>query len=93
MNATISFYPRSRAGSDGLVTKVMAFNSAVSIHAPARGATAFIFKAANAHYVSIHAPARGATSPERSHTRRCRVSIHAPARGATPETVATKAVG
>src|SRR6266545_4566585 len=55
----------------------------VSIHAPARGATASVAPVSSFPIVSIHAPARGATS--RSGAGRClpRVSIHAPARGAT----------
>ena len=62
---------------------------AVSIHAPARGATTnklvvrvtLLFTG----IVSIHAPARGATSPVKITSRgySIEVSIHAPARGAT----------
>ena len=57
---------------------------AVSIHAPARGATAL-----KAHLsavdceVSIHAPARGATNVIAIKEGELIVSIHAPARGAT----------
>ena len=58
---------------------------AVSIHAPARGATRGRDPQVAAQYrVSIHAPARGATA--RGPQGDCRyrwVSIHAPARGAT----------
>ena len=56
----------------------------VSIHAPARGATAGHAPARLTKAVSIHAPARGAT-PTPSTLHSCSdVSIHAPARGATP---------
>ncbi len=57
--------------------------TAVSIHAPARGATCgFPLKQCLAH-VSIHAPARGATRQTRVRKHWGGVSIHAPARGAT----------
>ena len=56
---------------------------AVSIHAPARGATLPLVLLSTPLIVSIHAPARGATAHDAVY-RRCRtVSIHAPARGAT----------
>ena len=57
---------------------------AVSIHAPARGATSYQTKAGCHAQVSIHAPARGATFCGLNMTPELRtVSIHAPARGAT----------
>ena len=55
----------------------------VSIHAPARGATAGVRVEVAGTSVSIHAPARGATIVRQSVQRAWRVSIHAPARGAT----------
>ena len=55
----------------------------ISIHAPARGATArqgiWLF----ARIISIHAPARGATETQSYTCIRGTISIHAPARGAT----------
>ena len=61
---------------------------AVSIHAPAWGATAARPGLSAAARVSIHAPAWGAT-PALGHRRRWRhVSIHAPAWGATLATFA-----
>jgi len=55
----------------------------VSIHAPARGATASRPPRGPGRMVSIHAPARGATQKEREIWKGALVSIHAPARGAT----------
>ena len=55
---------------------------AVSIHAPARGATLPAIYWAH-RLVSIHAPARGATRSHHRSPRWSAVSIHAPARGAT----------
>ena len=57
--------------------------SRVSIHAPARGATAYPSIVKSDNSVSIHAPARGATQPRTRRKEICHVSIHAPARGAT----------
>jgi len=55
-----SFNPRARAGRDksglGLEAQI-----AVSIHAPARGATGEHEHTRISYPVSIHAPARGAT--------------------------------
>jgi len=55
----------------------------VSIHAPARGATAPPPRLAYRYDVSIHAPARGATCSISRRFLIYSVSIHAPARGAT----------
>ena len=57
--------------------------AAVSIHAPARGATIPTAKKRRRATVSIHAPARGATVPMGNSKLGKMVSIHAPARGAT----------
>ncbi len=57
--------------------------TAVSIHAPARGATDDWHEARRAWAVSIHAPARGATYARHAQSGVRQVSIHAPARGAT----------
>ena len=56
------FNPRSRAGSDALARACACASScAVSIHAPARGATTADAASWQTGRVSIHAPARGAT--------------------------------
>ena len=55
----------------------------ISIHAPARGATAEQIKEYEKRFISIHAPARGATSNRRDYFHASHISIHAPARGAT----------
>ena len=55
----------------------------VSIHAPARGATARSLPQPSQGRVSIHAPARGATGFSTGFQQPIVVSIHAPARGAT----------
>ncbi len=55
-----SFNPRSRAGSD-TGPAMLSAPGPVSIHAPARGATAFRQRLCSTCKVSIHAPARGAT--------------------------------
>ena len=59
------FNPRSREGSD--VARILnRLLVAVSIHAPARGATYVLNREKRAVFVSIHAPARGATfSPQK----------------------------
>ena len=54
------FNSRSREGSD-LSIPLVDGDRAVSIHAPARGATVCSFGAIILDSVSIHAPARGAT--------------------------------
>ena len=56
---------------------------AVSIHAPARGATSALNRLLTYPRVSIHAPARGATIGRKLKAVGTYVSIHAPARGAT----------
>jgi len=56
---------------------------AVSIHAPARGATRDRPALTQRFIVSIHAPARGATEYDALTEAFRKVSIHAPARGAT----------
>ena len=56
---------------------------AVSIHAPAWGATRASVKKITKPYVSIHAPAWGATTSGRQPITKKNVSIHAPAWGAT----------
>ena len=56
---------------------------AVSIHAPARGATTAEASSFWLTLVSIHAPARGATHGQPDLLGDAGVSIHAPARGAT----------
>ena len=58
---------------------------AVSIHAPARGATGSRQGERAMAGVSIHAPARGATIVVVIQLVQLSVSIHAPARGATED--------
>ena len=56
----------------------------ISIHAPARGATARIWNEWFRDEISIHAPARGATEYIGGNRTPINIiSIHAPARGAT----------
>ena len=55
-----SFNPRAREGRD-LSRDAQCRRCAVSIHAPARGATIFRGGSAADSRLSIHAPARGAT--------------------------------
>ena len=55
----------------------------ISIHAPARGATATPLAEDTPLAISIHAPARGATVVFRAFPRLSNISIHAPAPGAT----------
>ena len=82
VSAGSCFNPRAREGRDDALRTLVSL-SAVSIHAPARGATLQKYRADLDQQVSIHAPARGATC-ERRGLRVClNVSIHAPARGAT----------
>ena len=57
--------------------------AAISIHAPARGATPNTTAFAKGDIISIHAPARGATHDKPHITTYNLISIHAPARGAT----------
>ena len=57
---------------------------AISIHAPARGATVNLLRCILCPaMISIHAPARGATGFEKTFKDNFHISIHAPARGAT----------
>ena len=58
----------------------------ISIHAPARGATAQDAAWFHTHMISIHAPARGATGIVKNGLDLHNISIHAPARGATRST-------
>ena len=80
--ASKSFNSRAREGRD-LDWRATGPKSAVSIHAPARGATREPHHRRRLLQVSIHAPARGATISSRIDSELTRVSIHAPARGAT----------
>ena len=57
------FNPRSREGSDVNVNHDEAIRLCISIHAPARGATAESVDGEIDLEISIHAPARGATQP------------------------------
>ena len=57
--------------------------SAISIHAPTRGATTHSACFFLLYKISIHAPTRGATNRLLSHQRSPLISIHAPTRGAT----------
>ena len=54
------FNPRTRKGCD-VIRWQRDTTYIVSIHAPARGATALVLREAVHIEVSIHAPARGAT--------------------------------
>ena len=56
---------------------------AISIHAPARGATKYYAASRTINEISIHAPARGATAETQEILTFDIISIHAPARGAT----------
>ncbi len=60
--APVGFNPRPRTGGDDLGDRQELYRHAVSIHAPARGATIAGALVPRAEGVSIHAPARGATS-------------------------------
>ena len=57
--------------------------SAVSIHAPVKGATGAMLVDQHGVGVSIHAPVKGATHGARCGQRPQLVSIHAPVKGAT----------
>ena len=76
------FNPRARAGRDVDMAHPQP-HRLVSIHAPARGATASTGVTIEHNDVSIHAPARGATGHKQHGPASSPVSIHAPARGAT----------
>ena len=78
------FNPRSREGSDGVIFLAPSGVTTISIHAPARGATAYPAQnTLREAGISIHAPARGATIPVVPPALFKYISIHAPARGAT----------
>src|SRR5690349_18471358 len=79
----VCFNPRSRMGSDHILSQQDALLPVVSIHAPAWGATCRWGLARPRSTVSIHAPAWGATGAQRATDEPAAVSIHAPARGAT----------
>ncbi len=77
------FNPRSRVGSDDDPFSGLRL-SAISIHAPAWGATNEAEGMRSNWYISIHAPAWGATLLRFFYALVCYViSIHAPAWGAT----------
>ena len=56
---------------------------AISIHAPAKGATHFSRRIDVLFKISIHAPAKGATKYLSLNKPDKTISIHAPAKGAT----------
>ena len=60
---------------------------AISIHAPAKGATKDKDDNYLANYISIHAPAKGATMLFMLEVRSYDISIHAPAKGATNQEI------
>ena len=76
------FNPRSREGSDGVIVRAGS-GVTISIHAPAKGATALHIRAGAFDAISIHAPAKGATEFTQWQTGESVISIHAPAKGAT----------
>ena len=62
---TRHFNPRSREGSDDKRARYRAI-ALISIHAPAKGATALHFVLRHMIHISIHAPAKGATLRDRA---------------------------
>ena len=58
------FNPRSREWSDNMLSVVVYDIPAISIHAPASGATDNRIRELALSIISIHAPASGATGPE-----------------------------
>ena len=82
-SAIIYFNSRPCERGDVCINQPEVRSIPISIHAPARGATATMQAMYDYGNISIHAPARGAT-PERQcvYGDVC-ISIHAPARGAT----------
>ena len=60
MRTCCNFNPRSREGSDLLVTGAL-YSARISIHAPAKGATDSRYICPPEPHISIHAPAKGAT--------------------------------
>ena len=83
LSALDYFNPRSREGSDVAPFPEGLESPAISIHAPARGATKNINDILKNPEISIHAPARGATKGFALIEPDGKISIHAPARGAT----------
>ena len=78
------FNPRSREGSDARVTRRGRVGGAISIHAPAKGATTNTSHTnGTTRHISIHAPAKGATDHQTVSQTKPIISIHAPAKGAT----------
>ena len=61
--------------------------TAISIHAPTRGATLYLLVMIMMDQISIHAPTRGATSMPEIRLLTAEISIHAPTRGATTYTL------
>ena len=78
-----NFNPRSHEGSDFRETYSGSALTAISIHAPTRGATKPAKKKPVDEDISIHAPTRGATTYTLGITDTYAISIHAPTRGAT----------
>ena len=56
-----NFNPRTREGCDSATSSLVGFSVSISIHAPAKGATAYLFDCFVLSLISIHAPAKGAT--------------------------------
>ena len=77
-----NFNPRSREGSDWCPRQCH-HAPAISIRAPARGATLSMPSTWCPGGISIRAPARGATAALRIPDKYAQISIRAPARGAT----------
>ena len=77
------FNPRSREGSDLIQPPAPEVTRAISIHAPAKGATLQVFQFTAERCISIHAPAKGATLCGDILRLLVGISIHAPAKGAT----------
>ena len=77
------FNPRSREGSDRSICSRESAGSSISIHAPAKGATAGRLVQRPTANISIHAPAKGATYVWQRTMDAYTISIHAPAKGAT----------
>ena len=83
-SSTSNFNPRTREGCDDRSGQAKHPGYAISIHAPAKGATSSLPVYVYIICISIHAPAKGATLVlELARFLACRISIHAPAKGAT----------
>ena len=78
-----SFNSRSREGSDLQRKMSKGQITAVSIHAPVKGATLLHWLEKVTIWVSIHAPVKGATYGCCRCAQYGDVSIHAPVKGAT----------